>query len=112
MADPVMSNLPLRKVLDCVSRDWQTRDEIVKAYSLRNPMEAWIRFSNAMRRKVFNEKKENDVAEFLQDLVHKGYVELHVSRVHPHSSVTVSKLTPFYRLTEKGKAAKLSVKRA
>lgn len=112
MADPVMSNLPLRRVLDCVLREYQTRGEMSKAYNAKYPMEGWIRFSNALRRRVFSEVKEREFDEFLQELVDREYVENQESYDHPERShERLNQQTQFYRLTEKGRLAKLSVKR-
>lgn len=116
MADPVMSNLPLRRVLDCVGKEYpeyQTRDEIHKTWSRRNPMEQWIGISNTLRRKIFKEKKEEKEKGFddaLEELIGEGYVSAQISRDHPSQEhVRFRKVMTFYKLTEKGKKAKVSV---
>ncbi len=112
MADPVMSNLPLRRVLDCVKEEFQTRAEIGKAYTLKNPIEAWIHFSNAMRKRVFKEEREANLDGLLEQLVKDEYV-LKVPR--KYDSLIDKKrffgVVSFYKLTDEGKKAKASIKR-
>ncbi len=111
-----MSNLPLRRVLDCMGKEYpeyQTRDEIHKTWSHRNPLEKWIGISNTLRRKVFKEKKEEKEKGFddaLEDLIEQGYVSTTISRDHPcREHIRFRKLKIFYKLTEEGKQAKFSV---
>lgn len=112
MADPVMSDLPLRKVLECVMRDYQTREEMLKLYFQKYPLEGWIHFSDAIRKKVFKEEKESDFDEKLFRLVLEGYVEKHETKQHPrYAHLKLRRVTPFYRLTEKARAARASLKR-
>lgn len=112
MADPVMSNLQLRRVLECVLREYEPKKSIFKRYSERYPLEAWIKFSDALRRSVFKEKKEDDFDEFLEQLVRTGYVQAHVASVHPvNIHQRLPKPIAFYRLSDKGITALASVKR-
>lgn len=77
MADPVMSDLPLRRVLESVSEDYQTAAEIEKLHARMYPpeLEGFLKISDALRRKIFHEKKGPTVEEQLDTLVRLGYVE-------------------------------------
>lgn len=113
MADPVMSDLPLRRVLESVTREYRSRAELFTAYAYRHPLEAWIHFSAEMRRKVFKERREQEFDTLLSTLVRCGYVQEHgPSRTHPENQHTrLGHPSMFYRLTEMGKSALRSVKR-
>lgn len=111
MADPVMSNLPLRRVLECISEDPQTLHQITKTYLSNHPMEAWIRFSNALRRRVFKEEKQDDVFDALHELVMDGYVRQIPAKKHPTRGTALAKETMFYVILEKGREARSSVKK-
>ncbi len=43
---------------------------------MKYPMEAWIRFSNKLRRSIFKEEKEEEIDGILFDLVLGGYIRL------------------------------------
>lgn len=112
MADPVMSDFPLRKVLECVERDYLTRKDIIGKHSRAYPMEAWIRFSDKMRQIAFNEKKEEEIDTHLDTLARRGYIHGETGRVHPtNPTLRFSRLTTFYRLTRLGTDALASVKK-
>lgn len=112
MADPVMSDFPLRKVLECVGRDYMTRKDIIGKHSRAHPMEAWIRFSDKMRRAAFNEKKEEEIDIHLDTLARRGYIHEEIGRVHPtNPSLRFPRTTKFYRLTRLGTDALASVKK-
>ncbi len=105
MADPVMSDLPLRRVLECVTREYQTRSQIIKAHSLRYPMEGWIRFSDRMRRSLFKEEREEVIDVQLLTLLRRGYIRL------PQEEERNRIKFPSYRLTDLGTSALASVKK-
>lgn len=103
MADPVMSDLPRRWVLECVTEEFQSLKVIRKAFFLAHPLEAWIEVSGALRRKLFKEKKtveerNREVESALHKLLLLQYVEKDDKR-------------PLYKLAPKGIAALNSVKR-
>lgn len=112
MAYSVMSDLPLRRVLDCLSGEFLTLEEIAKLYAPKNPLslEAWLRYSAVMRRKMFNEKKGPELEQHLSRLVEYGYVEELSAKQHPcHPHISFRKEKVFYCLTSKGRSAQLSV---
>jgi hypothetical protein len=114
MIDPVMEDLPLRRVLQFVKREWQSVSEIAKAHNTTHPMslEMWIKLSNAVRRRVFNEKREAEVGEVLSKLEDMEYVECQTGKNHPESPhIELRKETTFYRLTSKGVTARGSIRR-
>lgn len=112
MADPVMSNLPLRRVLDCVEEKFQTRAQIGKIYTTKHPIEAWIHFSNAMRKRVFKEEREANLDGLLEQLVKDEYV---FKETRKYNSLVDKKRffgdVSFYKLRQKGIDAKASIKR-
>jgi hypothetical protein len=116
MADPVMGNLPLRRVLKCVNTEYQSRNEIHKIWARENPLEVWIELSNTLKRKWIKEKREEKDKTFdeaLQDLESNGYVIEKMSKNHPsREHVRLRKETAFYKLTGLGESAKSSAKRS
>ena len=112
MADNIMKNMPLRRVLECVSESYQTAEEIALAYSRKYPLslEFMLRMSASLRKKVFNEKeakyKPKSMQSELDTLVFLGYIDKKVTKFYRKE---LPKETSFYILNNRGRSAKFSV---
>ena len=107
MADIVIDP-PLRRVLECVSEEYKTVDEISEIHHRRHPfnIELVIRFSNAVRGRVFNEKKQKQkipsVEKSLSELYRAGFLERMLTDFYLEA---LPERTKFYRLNNEGRSA-------
>lgn len=115
MADPVMSNLLLRRVLECVTERYQTAEQISSLYSKKYPVsdiDLFLKASNFLRRKVFSEKttkyKVENLEKEISILCSHGYVEKWLTNFYLE---VLPRETKFYRLTDLGRSLLFSYKK-
>jgi hypothetical protein len=110
MADPVMSDPPFRRILECVGERYQTVIEINKRYTELHPpeLEAFIKISDTLRKMVFKEKKDPETAAILSRLEVLGYVQ---EPLDDYYQAQQTKGVVRYCLTDKGRSALYSVGR-
>ena len=98
---------PLRRVLECVSEDYKTVDELSEIHHRRHPfnIEMVVRFSNAMRGKVFSEKKQKQkipsIEKSLSELYQAGFLERLLTDFYLEA---LPERTKFYRLNNEGRS--------
>lgn len=108
-----MKNLPLRRVLECVSEEYKTAKEIASIHSRRYPLtlEFILSVSSSLRRRAFNEKetgyKPKSVQIELDILVAYGYVKEDITDFFRKK---LPRKTTFYKIDDRGRLAILSVK--
>jgi hypothetical protein len=106
MADYAELDPPQRRLFMLVEKEYKTEGEIAEKHFAFNPLslEAFIRLTEAMRKRIFKEKKNPSFDELMDTLVDLGLVEQHTAKVGPKSPhLRLAKETTFYRLSEKGK---------
>jgi len=112
MTDPVMSNLPLRRVLTCISERGKSEREIAKDFTQKYPpdIELFINLLQKAREKAFNEvPKEREVPSVqwqLDHLLAVGYIEVEPKDFHEGKDLLEE--TNFYNLSPRGRTALLS----
>ncbi|MCX6756788.1 MAG: hypothetical protein NTW35_01365 [Candidatus Nomurabacteria bacterium] len=112
MADDIMKDMPLRRVLECVSESYQTAEEIAVIHSRKYPLslEFILNVSDSLRRKVFDEKetkyKPKSIKSELDILVYGGYIDENITDFFRGE---LPKETSFYRLNNRGRSAIFSV---
>ena len=110
MVDVILGNIPRRRVLQCVSEEWKTEAEIEVLHSQMYPreLEAFIKASNLLRRKVFREKPLSDFSEHFSYLIDCGYIEIYETdflRTQPPKKST------YYCLSPEGRSALLDIRK-
>lgn len=115
-AESVMSNLPLRQVLEALfkaktKRDYSTLQEVTKEYALMHPIELefFIKLSNKLKNRVFRQKEEATVEERLDQLVDLGFAERFTTSTDPATGKKQKSETMYYQITDKGDMAMRTV---
>jgi len=106
MAEYAELDPSLRRLLMFVEKEYKAEEEIAEKHFALNPLslEAFIRMTEAMRRKIFREKRSPSFNELMGQLIGLGLVEFYTTNVGlkpPY--LQLAKETTFYCLTEKGK---------